>query len=240
MVIDKDKDKNIPRYLIYDIILYDGENISKLPFYPNRYSSIEDKVIAGRIRAMREQRLVKEREPFSVRLKSFWNVKMTQDLLNEKFMKQLTHQPDGLIFQPSNEKYCTGTSPQVLKWKPSSLNSVDFRLKIITESGMGILPRKIGHLYVNGLKIPYGTIKITKQLKELHDAIIECKFENGQWIFMRQRVDKSFPNSFKTADSICKSIIKPVTKEWLLEFIKKYRFIQDDAELMPPPQRARR
>jgi len=240
MVIDKDKGKDIPRYLIYDIIMYNGQDISKLPFHPNRYSIIDQKVIAGRLRAIYEKRLVKEREPFSVRLKHFWDVSLSQNLLGEKFASQLSHQPDGLIFQPSKDKYCTGTSPQVLKWKPLSLNSIDFRLKIVTESGLGILSRKVGHLYVGGLKTPYGTIKISRQLKELDNSIIECKYENGQWVFMRQRVDKSYPNSFKTADSICKSIIKPITKEWLLEFIEKYRFTHDDVVLMPPPNKARR
>nr|XP_012221759.1 PREDICTED: mRNA-capping enzyme isoform X2 [Linepithema humile] len=237
MVIDKDKGKDIPRYLVYDVIMYDGQDVSKLPFYPDRYSIIEHKIIAGRLRAMKEGRLIKEREPFSVRLKYFWDVTLSKNLLGEKFAKQLSHEPDGLIFQPAKEKYCTGTSPEVLKWKPLSLNSVDFRLKIVTESGVGILPKKIGHLYVGGLKTPYSTIKITKQIKDLDNEIIECKFENRQWIFMRQRNDKSFPNSFNTAESVCKSINKPVTKERLLEFIDRCRFMQDDSDLMPPPSK---
>ncbi|CAL1682344.1 unnamed protein product [Lasius platythorax] len=238
MVIDKDKGKKIPRYLVYDVIMYDGQDVSKLTFHPDRYSIIESKIIAGRLRAMREGRLVKEREPFSVRLKHFWDVTLSKDLLGEKFSKQLSHEPDGLIFQPAKEKYCTGVSPEVLKWKPQSLNSVDFRLKIVTETGVGILSRKVGHLYVGGLKTPYGVLpKLTKQLKELDNAIIECKFDNGQWIFMRQRMDKSFPNSHNTADSVYKSINKPVTKERLLEFIEKYRFVQDDSDLMPPPDK---
>lgn len=237
MVIDKDKGKDIPRYLVYDVIMYDGQDVSKLPFFPDRYSIIEHKIIAGRLRAMKEGRLIKEREPFSVRLKYFWDVTLSKSLLSEKFAKQLSHEPDGLIFQPAKEKYCTGTSPEVLKWKPLSLNSVDFRLKIVTESGVGILPRKIGHLYVGGLKTPYGTIKITKQIKDLDNEIIECKFESGQWVFMRQRTDKSFPNSFNTAESVCKSINKPVTKERLLEFIDRCRFMQDDSDLMPPPSK---
>lgn len=240
MVIDKDKGKDIPRYLVYDVIMYDGQDVSKLPFHPDRYSIIENKIIAGRLRAMKEGRLMKEREPFSVRLKYFWDVTLSKNLLSEKFAKQLSHEPDGLIFQPAKEKYCTGVSREVLKWKPLSLNSVDFRLKIVTESGVGIVPRKVGHLYVGGLKTPYGTInKISRQLRDLDNAIIECKFENGQWVFMRQRTDKSFPNSFDTAESVCKSICKPVTKEILLDYIDKYRFVQNDTDLMPPPKQRR-
>lgn len=108
------------------------------------------------------------------------------------------------------------------------MNSVDFRLKIGTESGVGyvffnhkfvrkkntdfnvifsikslfpfssIVTRKIGYLYVGGLETPFAVIKY-KQVKEYDNKIIECKFENNQWVFMRERIDKSFPNSYNTA-----------------------------------------
>ncbi|XP_076243664.1 mRNA-capping enzyme-like [Calliopsis andreniformis] len=238
MVIDKDKDgKEIPRYLVYDVIMYDGRDVSKLPFHPNRYQIIDKEIMGGRHRAMYEERLRKEREPFAVRLKSFWNVERAASLLDQKFAKQLGHEPDGLIFQPSKEPYCPGVSKEVLKWKPLSHNSVDFKLKIVTESGEGILPTKIGLLFVGGLKAPFGRMKVTKQLKDLNNAIIECKFENGQWVFMRERTDKSFPNSLSTAQSVCKSIGKPITTERLIDYIHKHRFIQDDSELMPPPNK---
>lgn len=57
----------------------------------------------------------------------------------------------------------------------------------------------MGYLYVGGLDAPFAQIKVSKQLKEYDNKIIECKFENNQWVFMRERTDKSFPNSYKTA-----------------------------------------
>lgn len=45
----------------------------------------------------------KKREPFSIRLKQFWELPMSHQLLGEKFAKTLVHEPDGLIFQPSKE-----------------------------------------------------------------------------------------------------------------------------------------
>lgn len=43
----------------------------------------------------------KDREPFSVRPKLFWEVTQAKALLAPKFAKSLAHEPDGLIFQPS-------------------------------------------------------------------------------------------------------------------------------------------
>ncbi|XP_053998152.1 mRNA-capping enzyme [Hylaeus anthracinus] len=239
MVIDKVDGKEIPRYLVYDVVMYDGKDVSKLPYHPDRYCTIEREIMGGRHKALKEGRLRKEKEPFAVRLKFFWDVTQAASLLSDKFAKQLGHEPDGLIFQPSKEPYCPGLSKEVLKWKPLSHNSVDFKLKIVTESGVGILPKKVGHLYVGGADMPFGQMKVTKEIKDLNNAIIECKFENGQWVFMRERTDKSFPNSKTTAKSVCKTIGKPITTERLVDYINRHRFLQDDSDLMPPPSNRR-
>lgn len=57
----------------------------------------------------------------------------------------------------------------------------------------------MGHLYVGQMDQPFAVMRYTKDLKELDNKIIECKFENGQWKFMRERTDKSFPNGYNTA-----------------------------------------
>ncbi|XP_026737815.1 mRNA-capping enzyme [Trichoplusia ni] len=239
MVIDKVGNEDIPRYLCYDIISFEGQDTSKLPFYPNRLSYIENEIVNPRHQAMKEGIIRKDREPFSIRLKQFWELPMARQLLGEKFAKTLSHEPDGLIFQPSKERYTPGPCEDVLKWKPSNLNSVDFKLKIVTESGQGILPTKVGFLYVGQLDKPFSSMKVTKEIKHLDNKIIECTFENGRWVFMRERTDKSYPNSYNTATSVCESIKDPVTKEILLDYIDNNRF-HDDSDMMPPPKRMRR
>ena len=44
-------------------------------------------------------------------------------------------------------------------------------------------------------------LQVTKDMKQLDGKIIECHwdFQARGWKFMRQRTDKSFPNSFTTA-----------------------------------------
>lgn len=79
-----------------------------------------------------------------------------------------------------------------------------------------ILYKKIGLLYVGQLDVPFAKIKYTKQLKDLDNKIIECKFENNSWVFMRQRSDKSFPNSYTTAMG---NIIKDFKLYFLIKLI---------------------
>ncbi|MEJ1279420.1 hypothetical protein NN561_010351 [Cricetulus griseus] len=187
----------------------------------------------------------KTQEPFSVRPKQFFAINISRKLLEGNFAKEVSHEMDGLIFQPIG-KYKPGRCDDVLKWKPPSLNSVDFRLKITRMGGEGLLPQNVGLLYVGGYERPFAQIKMTKELKQYDNKIIECKFENNSWIFMRQRIDKSFPNAYNTAMAVCNSISNPVTKEMLFEFTdrcaaaaqgqkRKYP-LDPDTGLMPPPR----
>lgn len=136
MVIDKHQGQNMPRFLIYDIVTYEGENVSKKSF-KERLFIIKTRLIEPRHEAMKNGIIRKELEPFSVRLKDFWDVTSARSLLGEKFAKQLSHEPDGLIFQPAMEPYVCGRCDDVLKWKPCDQNSVDFKLRITEERGLG-------------------------------------------------------------------------------------------------------
>lgn len=53
--------------------------------------------------------------------------------------------------------------------------------------------------------------QVTKDLKQYDNKIIECKFENNSWVFMRQRTDKSFPNAYNTAMGECDNLPMLVT-----------------------------
>ena len=44
-----------------------------------------------------------------------------------QFIPQLSHESDGLIFQPWESPYVVGTADDLLKWKFAHLNSVDFK-----------------------------------------------------------------------------------------------------------------
>ncbi|XP_058126525.1 mRNA-capping enzyme [Anopheles ziemanni] len=235
MVIDKYGDQLTPRYLVYDVIYFQNREVRMLPFHPDRLTLIDRELIGSRTRAIQKGLIDRSMEPFGVRLKQFWDIKQSEALLGPKFTKTLGHEPDGLIYQPSIDPYTPGVCKRVLKWKPHHMNSIDFRLAIQEERKLGMVPRKIGLLYVGGMEQSYGEIKLTKELRKLNNKIIECKYEEGAgWVLMRERTDKSFPNSYETARSVWESIRRPVTMEILLTMIKNEGY-RSDSERMPPP-----
>ncbi|CAG0879045.1 unnamed protein product [Cyprideis torosa] len=226
MVLDEIRDPsgNVikrPRFLIYDIIKFRGEDVGKCDL-PRRFLCIEREVVGPLQKALEEQRLDRQKMPFSVRKKDFWEVQAARKILHGTFAKTLSHEPDGLIFQPRSEPYTPGRCDSVLKWKPPSHNSVDFKLQIVRESREGFLATTRGFLYVQHLKQPFAEID-TKGLKQYDGKIIECSFDivSKKWKFMRERTDKSLANAYRTAVNVCESIRNPVTEEYLFDFVEQ-------------------
>ena len=239
MVIDTVNDAKVPRFLIYDIIRYEGNEVGKCAF-GTRLTCIEKEIVGARNTYIIQGLIDKNKEPFSIRKKEFWDVSEAYKLISDDFKAQLAHEPDGLIFQPSRDPYKAGREDSVLKWKPAEMNSVDFRLRIVKEGGLGLLPKTVGQLFVGGMDQPFSQMKVKGEVKNLNNKIIECKWENNQWVFMRERTDKSFPNGYKTAMGVIQSIREPVTTEILLDFINNYRWRESDLDLMPPPPKMRK
>lgn len=232
MVLDKYNGEIIPRYLIYDVIKISNFNIGKKPFFPDRLKCIEKELIEPRIRAIEKGIIHRPSEPFGIRNKEFWDIRKSASLLGENFIMSLLHESDGLIFQPSKEPFTPGVCSHVLKWKPPKMHSIDFCMKIKKEEDAGIVKHKLCLLFVGGHDKPYAQMKYTKALKDLDNRIIECTVNQiGQWEFLRERSDKTFPNSYSTAESVIESIRNPVTKEILLNYTESCGFL-DDSEMV--------
>ncbi|MCP9259796.1 mRNA-capping enzyme [Dirofilaria immitis] len=211
---------DVPRLLIYDIIKFEGRNVGECDF-TTRLSCIREDLIQPRHDALRSGRIRRENEPISIRNKDFWELEAVRKLFDEKFTKNVGHEIDGLIFQSVNEPYRCGRCDTLLKWKPPSHNSIDFQLRIRRISKPGELPEHIGFLFVQNQPEPMAQMKATKKLLPYDNKIIECTFKDGKWEFMRERTDKSLPNSSKTAKAVYNSIIHPVDKNSLVAFVEK-------------------
>ncbi|GIY54817.1 mRNA-capping enzyme [Caerostris darwini] len=143
MIIDKVDDKDVPRYLAYDIIKFESQDVGQTDF-DRRLLCIAKEIIKPRRDAMASGKINRMLEPFSIRAKDFWDVTSAKQILGEKFRKEMSHEVDGLIFQPVPDPYVCGRCPEVLKWKPPHLNSVDFKVVITQRTGIGLLPTKVG------------------------------------------------------------------------------------------------
>ena len=221
MVIDQYPQCKMGRYLVYDIIRFEGQEVCKTIF-DTRLKCISLEIDQPRTKQVEKGLLDKRKEPFEVYPKSFWDPKQSRKLLDGSFSKNLLHETDGLIFQPLNDVYKFGQCNEVLKWKPPELNTVDFKLIIETSQSNST----VGNLMVGGFKPSFATIEVTPQLRQYNNKIIECSwdFDKKVWKFMRERTDKSYPNKVQTAQCIIRSIKNPITKELLYKVIETQKF----------------
>lgn len=136
----------------------------------------------------------------------------------EQIIPNLRHGHDGLVFHPENMAYKAGPCKEMLKWKPGSLNSIDFECQRSGEE------HGKAHLYCSrgAERVWFASMEMSEtELSENDGQIIECVFDNGKWTFVRKRTDKSLPNAKETADGVWQSILDGIEEEELFEFIDK-------------------
>ena len=219
MVTDNFEGQKIPKYLIYDVISLNGNVVAQQNF-DKRCAKIKCVIVEARRRAKHANIIPREREPFKIADKGFYHLhdaRKTWDL-------KVTHEKDGLIFQPVDAPYTGGTCHTILKWKPPNLNSIDFRLVIREEKQNGCLPETIAYLHVSNKRDPMARFKLGKDqqsYREYHNKIVEMTLENQKWQILRERTDKLTPNSYETAVATYKSIRQPITDKHLFDYIAK-------------------
>ncbi|KAG0147952.1 hypothetical protein CROQUDRAFT_42075 [Cronartium quercuum f. sp. fusiforme G11] len=116
------------RFLVFDCIVLDGQNLMQRPLM-NRYGRLKDWVIAPLNKMLDARPRQREIMPFEIKLKSMELAYGIEKVLRIDLPK-LTHGNDGLIFTSACSPYRIGTDPKILKWKPPSENSIDFRLEL--------------------------------------------------------------------------------------------------------------
>jgi mRNA-capping enzyme len=77
LVIDTLDGTKVPRYLIYDIIIYENENVGKKPF-KERLDIIRRLIVDVRNKAISKRLIDRSLDPFSIRNKDFWDLSTVQ------------------------------------------------------------------------------------------------------------------------------------------------------------------
>ncbi|XP_058738029.1 uncharacterized protein LOC131610167 isoform X3 [Vicia villosa] len=227
MIIDTDPHthKQERRYLIYDLIAINQVSLTEMPFY-ERWKLLEKEVIEPR--NMEREALSKslnpyyryDLEPFGVRRKGFWLLSTVSKLLH-KFIPQLSHSSDGLVFQGWDDPYVPRTHEGLLKWKYPEMNSVDFHFEV------GADGRPLLFLFERGKKkLMEGNTVIFKDSEDISSysgRIIECYWDAAErhWVCMRIRTDKATPNEINTYRKVMRSIKDNITEEVVLKEINE-------------------
>lgn len=185
----------------------------------------------------------KAHQPFKVvpkRMEKAYGIEM----MFRDILPKLLHANDGLIFTCRSSPYVVGTNKHIIKWKPPSENTIDFRLQLgdfplLKEDNQEYLDYDAcptldlqvfygNHSYkhFDELYLDTSEWESMKSINQMIDGrILEChKDESGRWRMKREaggsprfRDDKLAANHVKTVESVLESIRDAVSEQDLLD-----------------------
>jgi mRNA guanylyltransferase len=229
------------KYLVFDCLMLDSNSLMSRTL-DKRLAYFRDRVYNPYKELYRKYPEEKQYLPFLVEFKSM-EFSYAIDMMFEKVLPGLRHGSDGLIFTCRNSPYKHGTDEKILKWKPESENSVDFRLNlefplldpdsedekegrtspVPDYDAMPTFNLSVNHGGGRGEGYRhYGTMYMTAEEWEkmkgmgiaLDETIVECfQDKEGRWRFLRFREDKKEANHISTVESVIESIQDKVTEE---------------------------
>ncbi|KAM0284839.1 hypothetical protein ACHAQH_001760 [Verticillium albo-atrum] len=243
LVLDIEDGKQVPRFLIFDCLVLDGQNLMQRS-YDKRIAYVKDGIIRPYTKLFDNYPQERAFQPFDVVMKQMEFSYGIPKIFNI-VLPTLKHGNDGLIFTCVHTKYQHGTDNHILKWKPPEENTVDCRLRLhfptVHPEDVDMLEGGGDEPFVDYESVPkaelwsflgsgrdggnyeyFADVHIREDEWEalkglgdpLDDRIVEChKDEEGRWRILRFRDDKSEANHISTITSVMESIEDRVTQQ---------------------------
>ncbi|KAF8912102.1 mRNA capping enzyme [Gymnopilus junonius] len=236
LVIDVDprtRQENL-RFLAFDCLVIDDQNVMQRPL-DKRYGRLKEWFYKPYEKMCQDHPQVAEKQPFSILVKEI-NLSYHVEKVFNVDIPALQHGNDGLIYTCVNTPYTPGTDKHILKWKPPSENSIDFKLVLrfppsrynSQEPDWHAKPVFLLYVWTGGdsyeeyddmLVEDQEWEELKKSGEQVDDRIVEVHWDPSlsRWRMMRFRDDKPNGNHRSVVENIIQSIADGVEKEALLE-----------------------
>ena len=235
------------QFIIFDVVLFKGINCINMN-YRDRLQVIHNHILCVDPNLDDEtlEKMISEEDKFCARnnknnLQMFPKMCVSKQRLDDIWQgrKMCSHRNDGIILTLNNCDVHTGTSKDVLKWKPS--HSID--IKCYYENSSWTLygndnssddevniTHKIGNYNVN---IDMNS-KLLQMLQRKLICVVECLIlvENNtiNLIPERERTDKKTANTMKTIIATIRNAQENIRMEELFEIVKCNTSLQTSTE----------
>ncbi|EAU88637.1 mRNA guanylyltransferase [Coprinopsis cinerea okayama7 len=224
-------------FLAFDCLVIDDQNVMTKTL-DKRYGRLQEWWYKPYMRMLRDHPHTAETQPFAVKIKDISLSYHVEKVFNVD-IPNLHHGNDGLIYTCVNTPYTPGTDNNILKWKPPSENSIDFKLVLRfpplasnpREPDFHAKPLFLLHIWCGDDRgVPryeqyddmYVDDEEWERMKlsgeQIDDRIVEVHwdFNINRWRMMRFRDDKPHGNHKSVVDKIINSIADGVEKDALL------------------------
>ncbi|EFX64763.1 hypothetical protein DAPPUDRAFT_265826 [Daphnia pulex] len=76
------------------------------------------------------------------------------------------------------------------------------------------------------IEIKYAIIRLTDEMKMLDGCIIDCRYFEHQWIFIKQRHDRDHPNGSQAVKGKMEALANQVSRDFLLAHLNIARGLE--------------
>ncbi|KAF7305060.1 mRNA-capping enzyme subunit alpha [Mycena kentingensis (nom. inval.)] len=221
------------RFLAFDCLVVNAQNVMSRTL-DKRYGRLKEWFYKPFLRMKRDHPQSAESHPFDIQVKEIRLSYHAEQVFAD--MPNLQHGSDGLIYTCVNAPYTPGTDQNILKWKPPSENSIDFKLVLRfpplpndpATPDFGAKPVFLLKQWKGKDEYEqYDLMRVEddewEQMKlsgdQYDDRVVEVHWDPtlNAWRFMRFRDDKPNGNHHSIVDKIIQSIADGVEKDILLE-----------------------
>ncbi|KAF9922598.1 Dcp1p-Dcp2p decapping enzyme complex alpha subunit [Linnemannia zychae] len=232
LVTDLEPDgSQVVRYLAFDLLAYNGNNIIKKPLR-SRLARLQQEFVGPyrELLKVAQPQFVRE-QPFKVGLKEV-NLSYGIEKMFKEVLPRLKHGSDGLIFTSAVAEYVPSTNTKMLKWKPPSENTIDFKLSLEFPANQGVpdynqKPQFVLNEWQGGQQyIRFGFLTVDDELwqhwrntqTQLQNRVVEVNFSPADrtWRFFRFRDDKEHGNHSSVVRKVLESIRDGVERDEVL------------------------
>ncbi|WVN85172.1 uncharacterized protein L203_100317 [Cryptococcus depauperatus CBS 7841] len=210
------------RYYAFDCMVLNEENIMEKPL-DKRYARLRNWVVTPLEASLKAHPEMRQHLPFEVVAKRE-ELSYHLRFVMKEHIPSLQHGHDGLIFTCVQTPYIPGTDENILKWKPPSENTIDFKLELrfppllnADEPDYHAKPEFLlcawqGRDDYEFFDFMYMSDEEWQKVKEtgeqLDDRIVEVFWDSRVqiWRMLRMRNDKPHGNHRSIVDKILHSI----------------------------------
>jgi mRNA guanylyltransferase len=118
-----------PRFLVFDCIVLDGKSDLRSRSLDKRLGYFQEHIMKPYHRVFQTYPEELPFQAFIIEMKAM-QFSYAIEAMFRDILPNLKHGNDGLVFTCRNTEYRHGTDQNILKWKPVTENTIDFRLRL--------------------------------------------------------------------------------------------------------------
>uniref|UniRef100_A0A0P5PKB4 Mrna-capping-enzyme n=1 Tax=Daphnia magna TaxID=35525 RepID=A0A0P5PKB4_9CRUS len=208
-------------FVIRDAIRCKGIDLTDMNI-AERIGFVNEEIMKPRLYALKNSKESNQKEAFTLDIVEYFEAYQTESYLNSGFEERFKYQMRSFIFFPRRKGYVCGTNQDIFQWIENEIHLCSFRLRI----PKGVKEPKEADLLVGGpnrTEMKWETIPLTDEIRKLDGCIIDCRYEDHHWVFVKERLDRNHPNGRNALLGKIHAEEHPVSRHLLLTTLDQCR-----------------